>query len=65
MYWCDRKEKIGGGLAIWVKDSIVSRETTDIKEGIYVEDSVWVVIRDCKIRKILVGCFCRALGVKR
>ena len=23
---CGRKEKIGGGLAIWVKDSIASRE---------------------------------------
>ena len=53
----------GGGVAIWVKDSIVSRERGDIveddivEEGINVEDSVWVEIRDCKNSKILVGCF--------
>ena len=41
MYQCDRKERIGGGgVAIWVKDSITSRERGDIKEGINVEDSV-------------------------
>ena len=38
MYRCDRKERIGGGEAIWVKDSIVSGERGDIKEGINVED---------------------------
>ena len=54
MYRCDRKERIGGGVAIWVKDSI-SRERGDMKEGINVEDSVWVEIRDCKNSKILVG----------
>ena len=54
MYWCDRKERIGGGIAIWVKDSITSRERVDMKEGINVEDSVWVEIRDCKNSKILV-----------
>ena len=59
VYWCDRKERIGGGVAIWVKDSIASRERGDIKEGINVEDSVWVEIRDCKNSKILVGCFYR------
>ena len=36
----------------------------DMKEGINVEDSEWVEIRDCKNSKILVGCFCRAPGVK-
>ena len=46
MYRCDKKERIGGGVAIWVKDSIESRERGDIKEGINVEDSVWVEIRD-------------------
>ena len=45
---CDRKERIGGGVAIWVTDSIASRERGDIKEGINVEDSVGVEIRDCK-----------------
>ena len=45
VYRCDRKERIGGGRAIWVKDSIASRERGDIKEGINVEDSVWVEIR--------------------
>ena len=30
---CDRKERRGGGDAIWVKDSIASRERGDIKEG--------------------------------
>jgi len=61
---CDVKERIGGGVAIWVKDSIASRERGDIKEGINVEDSVWVEIRDCKNSKILVGCFSKAPGVK-
>ena len=63
VYRCDRKERIGR-VAIWVKDSITSRERGDIKEGIHVEDSVWVEIRDCKNSKILVGCFYRAPGVK-
>ena len=63
MYRCDRKERIGG-VEIWVKDSIVSRESGDIKEGLNVEDSVWVEIRDCKYSKILIGCFYRAMGVK-
>ena len=62
VYRCDRKERIG--VTIWVKDSIASRERGDIKEGINVEDSVCVEIRDCKNSKILVGCFYRALGVK-
>ena len=43
VYQCDRKERIGG-VAIWVKDSIASRERGDIKEGINVEDSAWVDI---------------------
>ena len=65
MYRCDRKERIGG-VEIWVKDSIVSRESGDIKEGLNVEDSVWVEIRDCKNSKILVGCFERLwVGRKR
>ena len=38
----------GGGVAFWVKDSIASRKRGDIKEGINVEDSVWVETRDCK-----------------
>ena len=45
---CDWKERIGEAVAIWVKDSIASRERGDIKEGINVEDSVWGEIRDCK-----------------
>ena len=65
MYRCDRKERIGGGVAIWVKDSIASRERADIKEGINVKDSVWVEIRDCKNSKILVGCFYRAPGGRK
>ena len=64
MYRCDRKERIGGGVAIWVRDSIVSRERGDMKEGINVEDSVWIEIRDFKNSKILVGCFYKAPGVK-
>ena len=36
----------------------------DIKEGINVEDSVWVDISDCKNSKILIGCIYRAPGVK-
>ena len=44
VYRCDRKERIGGGVAIWMKDNITSRERGDIKEGINVEDSVWVEI---------------------
>ena len=63
VYQCDRKERIVG-VAIWVKDSIASRERGDIKEGINVEDSVWVEIGDCKNRKILGGCFYGALGGK-
>ena len=31
---CDRNERIGGGVAIWVKDSIASGERGDIKEGL-------------------------------
>ena len=46
-----------------MKDSIVSGERGDIKEGINVEDSVWVEISDCKNSKILVGCFFKAPGV--
>ena len=38
----------GGGVAIYVKDSIASRERGDMEEGINVEDSVWGEIRDCK-----------------
>ena len=53
-----------GRVAIWVKDSIASRERGDIKEGINVEDTVWVEIRDCKNSKVLVGCFYNAPGVK-
>ena len=63
VYRCDRKERIGGGVAIWVTDSIASRESGDNKEGIN-EESVWVEIRDCKNSKILEGCFYRAPGVK-
>ena len=37
---------------------------TDIKEGINVEVSVLVEIRDCKNSKILVGCFYSASGGK-
>ena len=37
---CDRKYRIGGGVAIWIKDSIASRERGDIKEGINVEEYV-------------------------
>ena len=34
VYRCDRKERRGGGgVAIWVKDSIASRERGDMKEG--------------------------------
>ena len=55
MYRCDRKERIGGVVVIWVKDGIASRERGDIKEGINVEDSVWVEIRGCKNSNILVG----------
>ena len=43
MYRCDGEERIGGGGgggAIWVKDSIASRERGDIKERIDGEDSV-------------------------
>ena len=47
VYRCDRKERIGVEVAIWVKDSIASRERGDIKEGINVEDSVWLETRDC------------------
>ena len=47
-----------------MKNSIVSRERGDIREGINVEDSVWVEIRDCKNSKILGGCFYMTLGVK-
>ena len=54
VYRCDR-ERIRVGVAIWVKDSITSRERGDIKEGINVEDSVWVEIRDFKNSNILVG----------
>ena len=54
VYRCDRKERIGE-VAILVKDSIASRERGDIKEGIDVEDSVWVEMRYCKNSKILVG----------
>ena len=32
-YRFDRKERRGGGVAIWVKNSIASRESGDIKEG--------------------------------
>ena len=32
-YRFDRKERRGGGIAIWVKDSIVSGERGDIKQG--------------------------------
>ena len=32
VYRCDRKERMGGGVAIWVKGSIASRERSDIKE---------------------------------
>ena len=65
VYRCDRKERIGGGgVTIWVKDSIVSRESGDIKEGNNVKNSVWVEIRDCNNSKILGGCFYRALGGK-
>ena len=55
MYRCDSKKGIGGVVAIWVKDSITSRERGDVKEGINVEDSVWVEIRDCRNSKLLVG----------
>ena len=55
MYRCDSKKGIGGVVAMWLKDSIASRERGDIKEGINVEDSVWVEIRDCRNSKILVG----------
>ena len=44
MYRCDKKERIGGGVEIWVKDSIVSRERGDIKDAFNVEDSIWVEI---------------------
>ena len=64
MYRCDGKKGIGGVVAMWVKDSIASRERGDIKEGINVEDSVWVEIRDCRNSKILVGCFYWASGGK-
>ena len=63
VYRCDGKERIGG-VAIWVKDSIASRERGDIKEGIHVEDSVRVEVRYCKNSKILEGCFYRAPGVE-
>ena len=53
VYRCDRKERIGGGVAIWVKDSFASRERGEMKEGINVEDSVWVEIGDCNNSKIL------------
>ena len=33
VYRCDWKERRGGGIAIWVKDSIASGERGDIKEG--------------------------------
>jgi len=40
------------------------RERGDIMEGINVEDSAWGEIRYCNYRKILVGCFYRAPGMK-
>ena len=33
VYRCDRKEKIGGGVTIWVRFSIASRERGAIKES--------------------------------
>ena len=63
VYRCDWKERIGGGVAIWIKDSIASRERGDIKEGINVEDCAWVEIRDCKNSKILVGCLIKGCCV--
>ena len=48
---------------ICVKNSLVSRERHDMKEGINVEDCVWREIPDYMKRKILVGCFYRAHGV--
>ena len=69
MWRCDKKERIGGGgVAIWVTDSIASRERGDIKVGTlrtHIEDSVWGEIIDYKKSKILVGCFYRAPDVKK
>jgi len=48
VYRSDKEKKIGVEVTIWVKDSIASRKRGDIKEGIIVEDSVWVEKRDCK-----------------
>ena len=39
-------EKIVGGLAIWLNDKNVLTEKGDIKEGINVQASVWMEIRD-------------------
>ena len=52
IYKCDGKEKRGRGAAMWVKDSIVSRERHGIKEGINGEDLVWIEIRDWKEEEI-------------
>ena len=56
VYRCDGKERIVGGVVIWVNDIITSRERGDIKEGINVEDSVWVEIRDCKNNRVKIIC---------
>ena len=50
VYRCDGKERIGGGLAIWVKDSIASRERGDIKEGINVQDCFLTQFVDKPVR---------------
>ena len=51
-------------MAIWVKDSIVSRERHDMKEGIDGEDSVCIDMRDWKNSKRLVGCYYRTPGAR-
>ena len=55
MYTFYRKEKIEGGVALWVKDNVVSRVRNDIEKGINVKDSVWMEIRDCRNGKILLS----------
>jgi len=49
MYRCARKEKTGGGVTILEKDSLVLRERGDMKEGMNVEGSLWIEIRNGRI----------------
>ena len=57
MFKYDRKGKIGGSVAFWVKDDSCIEEgaLNDFEKRTNVV-SVWVEIRDCRNSKILVGC---------